>query len=336
MRPQAKPSARNSATAGQAHLSPIRHNDLTPDRIARDASRDPAPHARTGDSVHRVSEVSSPEYAAELIFAAVVLALLAYFWTESTSGDITPSSGTGYMLGITGGLMMLATLLYPLRKFWKPLQRAGAVRIWFQVHMALGFLGPALVIIHSNFSLGSANGKVAMVVMLLIVASGIVRRYLYGKIFAGANEHGLDAVQLFADSGIVRVALGDSMSQAPRIDAQLASYEVDVKSRLRTLLGSLGVVISRRRSKRCFDSILRECDSVLAIRALREGWSTARLGRHRSQVENQLRSYFQTVERAARMHFLKRLFDLWHLLHLPLFLFLVMAVVGHVVAVHLY
>jgi hypothetical protein len=46
--------------------------------------------------------------------------------------------------------------------------------------------------------------------------------------------------------------------------------------------------------------------------------------------------HFSNVTSAARLAFFERVFAMWHLMHLPLFLLMVLAVVAHVVAVHLY
>jgi hypothetical protein len=46
--------------------------------------------------------------------------------------------------------------------------------------------------------------------------------------------------------------------------------------------------------------------------------------------------YLLTVRRAAGFSFFERLFALWHVLHVPLFVMLVIAGFTHVVAVHLY
>ena len=48
--------------------------------------------------------------------------------------------------------------------------------------MVLGILGPTLIILHSNFKIGSLNSRLALFTMLVVVASGIVGRYLYSQV----------------------------------------------------------------------------------------------------------------------------------------------------------
>jgi hypothetical protein len=49
-----------------------------------------------------------------------------------------------------------------------------------------------------------------------------------------------------------------------------------------------------------------------------------------------IRLYLGSVRAAAEFSFYERLFSLWHVLHLPLFILLVLATIAHVIAVHLY
>ena len=54
------------------------------------------------------------------------------------------------------------------------------------------------------------------------------------------------------------------------------------------------------------------------------------------EVRKLLGQYFAAVNRAAAFAFYERLFALWHVLHLPFFILLVLAAIVHVIAVHLY
>jgi hypothetical protein len=91
---------------------------------------------------------------------------------------ITPKQGIGYWLGITGGIMMLVLLLYPLRKRLRFLRFLGATKHWFRIHMAFGLMGPLLILYHCNFKLGSINSQVALYCMMLVAGSGIIGRHV--------------------------------------------------------------------------------------------------------------------------------------------------------------
>jgi hypothetical protein len=298
----------------------------------------PAPKApRRAPERTKPAPAHRSSYLIELLVAALVLSVLAYAWTQRFEGEITPKTGLGYMLGITGGIMMLSLLLYPLRKHWKPLQRAGTVRAWFNTHMFLGIAGPALVIVHSNFRLDSTNATVAMSIMLLVVASGIIGRYIYAQITEGASGKRSEIAELLQDAHVLRAAFGDDMEHAPHIEAELTGYEDEAQAYRNSTLGSFrAAVYLAPKARKSREYIKREADSIISARALRERWTAQEHAERIEAVHAHFNAYFAAVQKAASLHFFARLFQLWHVLHMPLYLLLILAAVGHVIAVHLY
>ncbi len=98
---------------------------------------------------------------------------------------MTPQSGIGYWLGIAGALMMLALVLYRYRKRRPSMRSWGKTGNWFRAHEILGILGPTLILFHSNLQLHTGNGlrditsMAALTMMLIVVLSGVVSRYVY-------------------------------------------------------------------------------------------------------------------------------------------------------------
>ena len=120
-----------------------------------------------------------------LVFTFVCLALLFTGIYNRDEYYLTAEHGPGYALGIAGGVMMLLLLIYPLRKRFRFMNHVLALRTWFRLHMLLGVVGPMCILFHCNFSLGSANSNVALIAMCLMVASGMVGRFLYSRIHFG-------------------------------------------------------------------------------------------------------------------------------------------------------
>ncbi|MEQ1881641.1 MAG: hypothetical protein ABL878_11805 [Burkholderiales bacterium] len=116
------------------------------------------------------------------VFGLAVVAFLIYGFSRRDENWITAEEGLGYILGIVGSSFILILLVYPLRKRFRPMRGWGRLPPWLKFHMMLGILGPSLVLFHANFRLGASNNAaVAMIAMLIVVASGIIGRYIYGK-----------------------------------------------------------------------------------------------------------------------------------------------------------
>lgn len=107
-----------------------------------------------------------------------VPAALLLGWGWSTRGDpaLGPHGWPGYLAGLFGALMMLATLGHSLRK--RQMRARLSVAWWYNLHVVLGVFGPVLVLIHARFAWRSINAGFALWAMLAVVASGVIGRYL--------------------------------------------------------------------------------------------------------------------------------------------------------------
>jgi hypothetical protein len=114
---------------------------------------------------------------------------------------LKPSGSIGNALGIVGGVLLLLMYLYPLRKKWKWLSMKGKTKNWLDYHILMGLVGPVLITFHSSFKMRGVAGF-AYWTMIAVVLSGIMGRYLYGRIprKLGVVEMSVDeAEQLCAD-----------------------------------------------------------------------------------------------------------------------------------------
>jgi hypothetical protein len=335
-------ASHSSAKSGAASRGPVKEARTSSAPVVA-SHTNPKPFApsrtsqRPAPAQVKPTPVKRSVYMIELVVAALVLSVLTYAWTQRLEGEFTPKTGWGYMFGIIGGITMLSLLLYPARKHWKRLQRAGSVRTWFNTHMLFGIVGPALIVVHSNFHLDSTNGTVAMAIMLLVVASGIVGRYIYAQITEGVSGKRSEITELLRDAHALRAAFGEDMEHAPHIEAELTGYENEAQAYRNSAFGSFRAAVylpPKARKSRTY--IKREADSIISARALRERWSAQEHAERIAAVHAHFDAYFAAVQKAASLHFFARLFQLWHVLHMPLFLLLILAAIGHVIAVHLY
>jgi hypothetical protein len=270
-------------------------------------------------------------------FGAALVAVLAMGWLNRDDDYLVADSGLGYWLGIVGASLMLLLLLYPLRKRMSALRSFGSVAVWFRVHMVLGLVGPALILFHSNFKLGSLNSNVALAAMLIVATSGVAGRYLYGKIHLGLYGRKVEVRQILADIEMMRHALGDDLAVGDRIIAQLNAFAAQAFGTPRGLFAAACTLpVLAIRAGLVSDRALREVRSTIADEARRNRWSrTARQERFRVIAEL-VAAYIAAVNKAATFAFYDRLFGFWHVLHLPLFVILIFAASLHVVTAHLF
>lgn len=252
-------------------------------------------------------------------------------------GFITPEEGVGYWLGIVGGSLMLALLLYPLRKRLRILHFLGPTKHWFRMHMAFGLIGPLLILYHCSFQLGSINSQVALYCMLLVAGSGIIGRHFYARIHRGLYGKKTSLRELQQD-------LSTSVEKSHGLATLMPNLITRLDHMAEELQGckvtqSLGIGRSLRWT---FTHNFRHISLLLTARhelkvAAQSSSIVARDYKRLSRTaSNFIRDYMSLVGRVAQFSFYERLFALWHVLHLPIFLLMIVSALFHVLAVHMY
>ena len=250
---------------------------------------------------------------------------------------ITPEAGLGYWLGIIGGSMMLALLLYPLRKRLRFLHFMGPTRHWFRMHMAFGLVGPLLILYHCNFQLGSVNSKVALYCMLLVAGSGIIGRHFYARIHRGLYGRKTSLRDLQRDLARSNEKSHGLVTLMPELVARLDAMAEELQGCQVTR--TLGI---RRSLRWTFTHHVTHLSLWLTARrelkraALNSSVVQGSYSRLMRSASKFIRDYMALVGRVAQFSFYERLFALWHVLHLPIFLLMVLSALFHVLAVHMY
>jgi hypothetical protein len=248
---------------------------------------------------------------------------------------MSPASGLGYALGITGGSLMLVLLLYPLRKRVAWFAKLGSVKAWFQVHIVFGVVGPICVLYHSNFSLGASNSNVALMLMLVILGSGLLGRYFYAKIHDGLTGHETNYADLKENAERLRTVTM-SVKFMPELLTRLATEEeriMEHTQRCPALLRPLYVAWCSLRGRLRLNRHVR-----LALAAA--STQSQLIDAHRHRLQETAYAYIDrrmsATQSVAEYQTYANLFSWWHLLHLPLFFMMLVAGIVHVVAVHAY
>jgi hypothetical protein len=273
----------------------------------------------------------------DLFLYGLVTLVVAYGWLRSGDVYLSPEEGAGYALGIVGSVLMLLLLLYPLRKHAGWMRGFGQVRHWFRMHMMLGIIGPVCILYHCNFQLGSLNGNVALFSMLLVSVSGLAGRYLYTRIHYGLYGKKADLERLGSDAAALRQGMHPLFEHGPGLREMLTGLEQETLRLPHTFAGSLvHLAVISLRSRWVGIRASRHIRKAAARIACSQGGDRAQLRSLRASGLDYLEIYLATIRRVAGFGFYERLFGLWHVLHLPLFVMLVISGFIHVYAVHFY
>ncbi|MBI3782240.1 MAG: hypothetical protein HY270_02445 [Deltaproteobacteria bacterium] len=290
--------------------------------------------AATRNGGRRVTE-SSP--LAVALFTAFVIFLVTAGWLLHERLPITPKEGVGYALGICGATTLLLQGVYSAQKRIAFLRRLGGVSQSFRIHMVLGVLGPIFVLFHSNFHFGAPNSNVALISMLVVAASGVAGRYIYTHISHGLygaratlgelhteldlNAHSLDAHLPPASRAGRRLALFNERARQPRGAVRGVAFR---------LIGLPILALGVRRK------VMRELHADLGLAGGAALADAAGVRANETLTQEIVDAFIGTLVKESQFTIYERLFSLWHALHVPLFVMLIVAGVLHVIAVHMY
>jgi hypothetical protein len=253
----------------------------------------------------------------------------------------------GYNLGLTGGLMLLILLLYPLRKRVRFFENFGFLPSWFKWHMVLGILGPMIIIFHSTYHvyipyihpIGSPNAAVAMLCMLLVSGSGTFGRFFYTKIHNGlyGRQTTMNELQTeLEQSGDVKSLL----SFAPGVENALQGFRTRADGYARQSgIGLVNFITVGFQTAMLSRSLSKELHRIMHVQAKENQFSAAQRQKMEtmfSEYRDKMVAYLNAVRDAAQFNTYERLFSWWHIFHIPLVYMMVFSAVYHVYAVHAY
>jgi hypothetical protein len=150
----------------------------------------------------------------ELWLALIAIAAItaAYVSLSRRTGSPPPASGLlGHGLGVLGFVLMLMTqTLYSFRKR-STRARWGSMAVWLKFHMFTGLVGAYLVLLHPAMKFTGLAGVVALMTVV-VVASGLVGRYLYTAVprtVEGAEFEMTELEAQIAQGQLVLMVAGD-------------------------------------------------------------------------------------------------------------------------------
>lgn len=110
---------------------------------------------------------------------------------------LRPSAGAGLGFGIAAAGLVVVNLAYLARRSARVALNLGSLRTWMTAHVVTGILALVLACLHAAFDPRQTVGGHALLLMVLLVATGAVGRYFYALVPRAANgrELQLDEVR---------------------------------------------------------------------------------------------------------------------------------------------
>lgn len=280
-----------------------------------------------------------------LAVATILSALAVYGWDyyllelserahSPKHAVLGPSGALGLRLGMTGVFLFFCLYLYPLRKRWAWLGRFGNTRHWLDFHVAFGIAAPLVITFHSSFKFQGLAG-VAYWLMIAVMLSGFVGRYLYAKVPRSISSAELSLEEMEKMSRRLALEL-ESRSVLPSSEAasifQLPGVEEIRAMSFSSVLWSM-VRLDFTRWIRV--SAVRRRDTGILGKVLTLG---GLLPSRNRELEDALKLVRQRARIEARIAFLERtrqIFHLWHVVHRPFSYSFALLAVVHIVAMAL-
>ena len=265
----------------------------------------------------------SPE---RVLFLAAALLLIVGTQIPVAS-HVSPKSGLGYTLGAVGGLLLLSQALYAFRK------RLLTVRLL----MMLGIIAPVLILIHCGFSLGATNSNIALAAMLLVTCSGLCGRYFYAKTHRGPQGRKATLPDLERQAQEIKDR-GANLLRLPELAERLDIEERELRgvgdwNGPALLWAPFSLAHRYTASRRLLTEYAR---NAIKAGAARHKAVAAQQERCEQVTFDYITRRLRATRDLVEFRLYERLFSIWRVLHIPLFLVLLAASIVHVVSVHVY
>ncbi len=272
--------------------------------------------------------------ARHVIFGGITLALVAvniaglpYYLADTDSRlrhplrmYFKPSGLVGQSLGLLALTLFLFLWLYPIRKKAEWLAFSGSLSSWLNVHIPAGLLVPVVAATHASWHFTGLIG-LGYGAMFIVVLSGMVGRYLYGRLPRSKRGIELSRDELTAE----RQRLLRDLCLATGL--QLA----DIERALAPARPSEGEGVLQVVRQMVADDLARPKAVRTLIRALTANGANVRRPDRRAvrQVARLARREMALAQQLRMLDAIRRLFRFWHAAHRPLALVALAVVLIH-------
>ena len=240
-----------------------------------------------------------------------------------------PKSVVQMILGIAGSVMMASgVMFYTLRKRIKALKKLGQMKYWLNFHITFCLLGPLLVTYHSAMTVKAPNSGVAFYVMLVVVASGVVGRYIYRHFQFSLSGERANLKEMSEETDQLDQKINQYFSESQKVISMIEKFfELREGQRAGGLVRSFYTMVR-------LDWLERRLKQQI-IRYLQHKASKITLNKSPKErlFEDLLIKRISLEKKASILEATTKLFSYWHKLHVPLIWILLFTFIAHVATV---
>lgn len=230
---------------------------------------------------------------------------------------LKPSGVWGHGFGILGTfLMIMGMLLYMARKRIRTLSRFGNLKYWLEFHIFLCTLGPILILFHTSFKFGGIVA-ISFWSMVAVFLSGIIGRFIYIQIprTIEGRELSLNEVRNLKND------IGEILKSTYNLDEE--SYNIIIKSISNREIANQGNFFVR--------SVKKYLDDSKAIRLIKYELRQNKLPKPEiKKIIELIKDDISLSRKIERLVIMQKLFNYWHVAHLPFALVMLIIMVIHV------
>lgn len=265
----------------------------------------------------------------------IITMAVLFTWSAWDERYFHTDSDLIYYMGLTGGILLLTTLLYSLRKRVRAFRRWGQTRNWYYMHLVVSVIGSVLIILHSSFTLKSMNSTVSMIAMFCVIASGVFGRYIYTRIGYYLHRQLLSIRE--TENRLVKTMQQYEKGELDALEKNLSVLAASAVNTPRTIYRVPARFLSlRAKAARCYIEGSHDITNLLKKRAKLEGWDNLTYNAEVSREKRFLREHVNMLVEIGKSNAYERLLVGWRIFHVPLIFILVISGSVHVLAVHLY
>ncbi len=221
-----------------------------------------------------------------------------------------PGKGIWRLMGWVGSGMMLAMMVYTIRKRMGHKSSLGSMRVWLNFHMLLGIIGPILITFHTTFKFGGLIGT-SYWAMIATVLFGVLGRYIYIQI-----PRGITGAELSMREIELSAAAMDR-----QLEAQLGRKGADQKA-IRGIFDAVGEVDPADRN--AFLVLLQMMATDLRNRF--RTWTLRKVlvndfcldARSAGYTVSLIKRKAALIRRKNLLSTTHRILKYWHVIHIPL------------------